>query len=79
MGAKPTFSLSARSREAVSAQLRLVSRACGRAVELSRKGWQDAGEIASRVAARDYDKARSLINTMMEDCRTCHREYKPLS
>lgn len=50
-----------------------------RAAELSKKGWQDAGEIAARVAARDYERARSLIRTMMEDCRTCHREYKPLS
>lgn len=49
-----------------------------RAAELSRKGWQDSGAIASRVTARDYDGARVLIRTMMEDCRTCHREFKPL-
>ena len=49
-----------------------------RAAELSRKGWQDADAIASRVTAGDYDGARVLIRTMMEDCRTCHREYKPL-
>jgi cytochrome c556 len=49
------------------------------AVELSRKGWRDAADIAARTATNDIDGARSLIKGMMEDCRTCHREYKPLT
>lgn len=49
------------------------------AVELSKKGRQDASEIAARVVAGDEAGARSLIKVLMEDCRTCHREYKPLN
>ncbi len=49
------------------------------AVELSKKGRADAGDIATRAAAGDFQGARTLIKGMMEDCRTCHREYKPLS
>ena len=49
------------------------------AVELSKKGWRDAADIAARTATKDTDGARSLIKGMMEDCRTCHREYKPLT
>jgi cytochrome c556 len=49
------------------------------AVELSKKGWQDASEIASRIARGDEAGARSLIKVLMEDCRTCHRDYKPLT
>jgi hypothetical protein len=49
------------------------------AVELSKKGWRDAVDIAARAATNDTDGARSLIKGMMEDCRTCHREYKPLT
>ena len=49
------------------------------AVELSKKGWRDAVDIAARTATNDTDGARSLIKGMMEDCRTCHREYKPLT
>jgi len=50
-----------------------------RAVELSRKGRQDAGDLATRAAANDFAGARPIIKSMMEDCRTCHREYKPLT
>jgi cytochrome c556 len=49
------------------------------AVELSKKGWRDAADIASRTATDDIAGARALIKGMMEDCRTCHREYKPLT
>ena len=50
-----------------------------RAVELSKKGRQDAGDLATRAAANDFEGARPIIKSMMEDCRTCHREYKPLT
>ncbi|MEJ1961620.1 MAG: hypothetical protein WDO56_08785 [Gammaproteobacteria bacterium] len=50
-----------------------------RAVELSRKGRTDAGDLAARATANDVQGARAIVKTMMEDCRTCHREYKPLS
>ncbi len=49
------------------------------AVELSKKGGRDAVDIAARTATNDIDGARFLIKGMMEDCRTCHREYKPLT
>lgn len=49
------------------------------AVELSKKGWRDAVDIAARTATHDADGARALIKELMEDCRTCHREYKPLT
>jgi cytochrome c556 len=49
------------------------------AVDLSKKGWRDALDIAARSATNDSDGARALIKGMMEDCRTCHREYKPLT
>ncbi|MEJ0034470.1 MAG: hypothetical protein WDO68_00030 [Gammaproteobacteria bacterium] len=49
------------------------------AVELSKKGGRDALDIAARTATNDIDGARALIKGMMEDCRTCHREYKPLT
>jgi cytochrome c556 len=48
-------------------------------VELSRKGWRDAVDIAARTATKDTDGARFLIKGLMEDCRTCHRDYKPLT
>lgn len=49
------------------------------AVALSKKGWRDAADIAARTATKDTDGARVLIKGMMEDCRTCHRDYKPLT
>ena len=49
------------------------------AVELSKKGWRDAADIAARTATKDTDGARVLIKGLMEDCRTCHRDYKPLT
>lgn len=49
------------------------------AVELSRKDGRDAADIAARTATKDTDGARVLIKGLMEDCRTCHRDYKPLT
>ena len=57
----------------------VLSGDAGSAVELSKKGRRDAIDIAARTATKDTDGARSLIKGMMEDCRTCHREYKPLT
>ena len=50
-----------------------------RAVELSKTGRAAAADLAARAAAKDFDGAGSVIRSMMRDCRTCHREYKPLS
>lgn len=49
------------------------------ALELTRSGVQGAADIASRARAKDFDGARAAIRSMMRDCRTCHREYKPLT
>lgn len=57
----------------------LLSGDAASAVELSKKGRQNAIDIAARTATNDTNGARSLIKGLMEDCRTCHREYKPLT
>jgi hypothetical protein len=51
----------------------------GSALELTRTGVKGSADIAARALAKDFDGARDTIRSMMRDCRTCHREYKPLT
>jgi serine phosphatase RsbU (regulator of sigma subunit) len=48
------------------------------AVRLSRQGRQAAAQIAEHAAGKKFTAARTVVKSMMRDCRSCHRDYKPL-
>lgn len=49
------------------------------AVQISRRGREFAALLATRSAAGQFEDARETVRSLMRDCQTCHREYKPLS
>jgi len=46
------------------------------AVELAQKSKSLTLEIASDIAAKEYDKATNAATSVSRNCRTCHTFYK---